>query len=64
MKNKNSPAQCDTCAYYDYIDDDGTLGCTVNIDEDDLYRELEGGRHVSCPYYKYYDEYKLVRKQN
>ena len=64
MKNKNSPAQCDTCAYYDYIDDDGTLGCTVNIDEDDLYRELEGGRHISCTYYKYYDEYKMVRKQN
>jgi hypothetical protein len=64
MKNNKTPAQCDTCVYYDYIDDDGTLGCTVDIDEDEYYRELEGGRHRACPYYKYYDEYKTVRKQN
>lgn len=61
-KNKKSPVQCETCAYYDTIYDDGTMGCVVNVDEDDQYREREG--RSSCPYYKYYDEYKSVRRQN
>lgn len=64
MKKKTNPTQCETCVYFDVIDEVGTEGCTVNIDEDDMYREIEGGRHRACPYYKYYDEYKTVRKQN
>ncbi len=64
-KNKSKhPAQCDSCVHYDYIDDDGTLGCTVDIDEDDMYRERAGYMHTACPYYKYYNEYKSVQKQN
>ena len=53
---------CESCAYYDVIYDDGTLGCTIDIDEDDAYREKSG--KSACPYYKYYDEYKSVRRQN
>ena len=66
-KNKTSKkfraSQCETCAYYDVIYDDGTLGCTIDIDEDDAYRE-KSGLDRGCPYYKFYDEYKSVRKQN
>lgn len=60
-KNKATP--CETCAYYDVIYDDGTMGCTIDIDEDDAYREREDSRS-GCPYYKFYDEYKSVQKQN
>ena len=60
---KNAPSRCETCAYYDVLYEDGTQGCTVDVDEDDLYRERTNSRH-SCPYYKFYDEYKSVRKQN
>lgn len=60
---KNSAAACETCAYYDVIDEDGTLGCTVDIDEDECFAERANPRRA-CPYYKFYDEYTLVRKQN
>ena len=60
---KNTPTPCETCAYYDIIDDDGTMGCVVDVDEDDLYRERSDTR-AECPFYKFYDEYKSVQKQN
>jgi hypothetical protein len=62
-ERRKAPHGCDTCVYYDIIDDDGTWGCVVDIDEDDAYRERED-RRAACPYYKFYDEYKSVQKQN
>ena len=62
-KNTKKPTPCESCAYFDVIDEDGALGCTIDIDEDDAYREREDSRS-SCPYYKFYDEYKSVQKQN
>ena len=62
-KKQNLSTPCETCPYYDVIYDDGTMGCTVDIDEDDCYLEKEGSRR-GCPFYKFYDEYKTVQKQN
>lgn len=64
-KNKklNKPTPCESCVHYDVIDEAGTMGCTVDVDEDDLYRERTD-RRQSCPYYRFYDEFKSVRKQN
>ena len=62
-KKKVKSTPCESCAYYDVIDEDGTLGCTIDIDEDDAYREKADSRSV-CTYYKFYDEYKSVQKQN
>lgn len=36
--------------------------CTADLDEDELYRLMNGGR--GCPYYRDGDEYAVVRKQN
>ena len=36
MKKKTNPTQCETCVYFDVIDEVGTEGCTVNIDADDM----------------------------
>ena len=58
-KNTN----CDTCAYYDYNDESGEKECIVEFDEDETVRFSYGSRYV-CPYYKFYDEYKFVQKQN
>ncbi len=62
-KKKEHAAPCETCLYYDVIDEDGTLGCTVDVDEDDAWRERAdpGWR---CREYRFYDEYTSVRKQN
>ena len=62
MANDKKVTQCETCAYYDYDDEMDAYVCQVNLDEDDMssfYRSK-----VSCPYYSFYDEYKIVRKQN
>ena len=53
---------CESCAYYDVIDEDGTMGCVVDIDQDELERE-RSDRGSVCHYYQFYDEYKTVQKQ-
>ena len=57
------PTPSETCLYYDVIDEAGTLGCTVDVDEDEAWRERADAGHT-CHFYRFYDEYKLVRKQN
>ncbi|MDY5895651.1 MAG: DUF6472 family protein [Oscillospiraceae bacterium] len=54
---------CDNCAYYDYNEEYDEYECLVNLDEDELYRFMEGGAN-ECPYFNHYDEYKVVKKQN
>ena len=60
---KMPPVSCDTCQYFDYDDETQDYVCTIEMDEDDMVRLFESG-YKSCPYYKYYDEYTMVRKQN
>lgn len=48
--------------HYDVIDEDGTLGCTIDLDEDEAYHfRMENN---GCPHYRFYNEYLSVRKQN
>ena len=54
---------CEDCEHYDYDEVTDTYECNVNLDEDE-YEKYVSGRIKSCPYYRHYDEYKLVRKQN
>ena len=64
MKDKKLPqSRCEDCVFYDYDEDWDSYVCTVNLDEDEMVRFLSG-RTASCPYYRYYDEYKSVQKQN
>ena len=39
------------------------VNALLDVDEDELARERQDSRNV-CPYYRFYDEYKLVQKQN
>ncbi|MDP4133616.1 MAG: DUF6472 family protein [Bacillota bacterium] len=59
-KDKN---QCNDCAYYQYDDDTECYVCEINLDEDEIERFMAGSKK-SCPYFKFYDEYKMVEKQN
>ena len=56
-------ACCDTCEYFDYDEEMGENVCTVDLDEDEYLDYLTRNTRT-CPYYKYYDEYKSVQKQN
>jgi len=53
---------CETCAYYEYDEDDEEYYCSAAMDEDD-YGRLVAGRYKECPYYRNGDEYLVVRHQ-
>ena len=56
-------AICDFCQYNFLDEETGEYYCSVDLDEDELERFLSGSEK-ECAYYKPYDEYKLVQKQN
>jgi hypothetical protein len=55
--------RCESCLYFDYDEETDQEICTMNLDEDEMER-LVAGRYPVCPYYRFYDEYKFVQKQN
>ncbi len=62
MEHKNVTA-CDSCEFYDYDEYYDAYTCMIDLDEDEM-ADFKGRRTGSCPYYRFYDEYKSVRKQN
>ena len=60
---KKRVTNCESCEFFDYNEDTDSYECRVNLDEDDLFRFMSG-QNRECPYYRFYDEYKSVRKQN
>lgn len=61
-KPKKQETNCESCVFYDYDEDWDSYVCTMNLDEDEMVRFLSG-QNRSCPYYRFYDEYKSVQKQ-
>lgn len=57
-----STSNCDTCVYFEYDDEYECYTCTMSLDEDEM-AHLMTDSHYNCPYYKYGDEYTIVRKQ-
>ena len=63
-KKAASPqTNCESCAYYVMDEDEGVYLCEMSLDEDEMIEFLKG-QFDRCPYYKLYDEYAIVRKQN
>ena len=54
---------CDTCLYYEYDEEYEEYNCVMDLDEDEMER-LASGHYKGCPYFRDFDEYKRVRKQN
>ena len=55
---------CEECEYYDFADDgSGEMVCYADVDEDEMLAAMSPSRG-GCPHYKFYDEYKTVRRQN
>ena len=60
--NKSAPeSDCTTCEYYVWDEFMQENVCGANLDEDEFYRMVSSSR---CPFYKFYDEYKTVQRQN
>ncbi|MBR4865361.1 MAG: hypothetical protein IKU11_01625 [Clostridia bacterium] len=53
---------CESCAYYAIDEETGEGFCTINLDEDELYRFLQS-KSKECPYYRYQDDYTLAGRQ-
>ena len=53
---------CETCEFYEYDDYTESYSCNMKLDEDEMVSFLNGNSK-SCPYYRYYNEYKSVQKQ-
>lgn len=54
---------CESCEYYDYDEEYEEYICKIDMDEDE-YLHFISSKGQACPYYKFYDEYKSVQKQN
>lgn len=66
MKSKTPQRKygnCESCEFYDYDEYFEDYYCKVDIDQDDRERYIAGNNNF-CPYYRFYDEYKSVQKQN
>lgn len=56
-------ADCEHCMYYDWDEELEENACRMNLDEDEYYSYLSSGSR-RCRYFRFYDEYKSVQKQN
>ncbi len=59
----NIKTSCESCANYIYDQESDNYFCDMNLDEDEMARFLSY-KTYNCPYYDFYDEYSIVRKQN
>lgn len=63
MKNKKEKqSSCESCMNYEYDEWYECYTCSVSLDEDEMALFL-ADRFQSCPYYRFGDEYLVVRKQ-
>lgn len=62
MKIKGS-TNCESCTNYIFDEESDCYFCDMQLDEDEMERFLTN-QTFNCPYYDFYDEYKIVRKQN
>ncbi len=61
MKKKRMQTDCNECMYYEYDEEYDCYSCIMCIDQDDAERFLH---YSSCPFFRFGDEYTIVRKQN
>ena len=62
-KKTQTGGRCEDCEFYDFDEEWEEYVCSMSLDEDEMISFLsrDTGR---CPYYRFYDEYKSVQKQN
>ena len=54
---------CESCSNYIFDEQSESWYCDIDVDEDEMSRFLTS-QTLDCPYYSFYDEYGIVRKQN
>lgn len=54
---------CEQCTHFVYDDQWDCYACEMELDMDETEQLLSNSRW-NCPYFRFGDEYDLVRKQN
>lgn len=64
MKNtvKHAQSSCEHCEFWVYDEETDMNVCDRRLDEDEMADYL-GHQTRSCPYFRFYDEYKSVQHQ-
>ncbi|MBQ8868314.1 MAG: hypothetical protein IJ027_01160 [Oscillospiraceae bacterium] len=62
-EKKKAQSCCELCANYYYDEDTECYECGVDLDEDEMAGFLLHQRR-DCPFFRFGDEYTIVRKQN
>ena len=60
---KQTVTRCEDCMYFDYDEEYESEVCKMDLDEDEMEKYMISNRAV-CPFFRFYDEYKSVQKQN
>lgn len=60
---KMKATNCEECMNYFYDEEYECYACSMNLDEDEMYRFVYGN-NAKCPYFRMGDDYTIVRKQN
>ena len=55
-------SNCEICINYVYDEDEECYVCSVNLDEDEMMGFLMGNFR-NCPYFRFGDDYTIVKKQ-
>lgn len=62
-KSKGAQSMCEMCVNYTYDSESDTYECAMDLDEDEMAGFLLHTRK-ECPFFRFGDEYTIVRKQN
>ncbi|MBQ5331231.1 MAG: hypothetical protein J6F31_08285 [Oscillospiraceae bacterium] len=62
VRNGSAMTVCENCVNYVYDEEYDEYTCLVDLDEDEIYRFVQGDTG-NCPYYRPDDEYGVVRHQ-
>lgn len=57
-----SRTNCEYCMNYSYDEFYECYVCEVDLDEDEMARFMTN-TFAGCPYFRYGDEYRIIRKQ-
>lgn len=60
---RDNNTDCQNCSHYILDVEVNEYYCDAALDEDDVAKLLSFKGH-RCPYFDFYDEYKIVRRQN
>lgn len=55
-------SDCENCWYYNYDEEEDEYWCSMELDEDEMYR-IRADRRGRCPFFRQADDYYLPRHQ-